>query len=340
MDNYTRLLNFLKSEDFKNFIYENYSEYINKLNQELRNPDVFMSYCRAFIIDAYYMIDDDKKNTFVNKIIKKGLLETEIEYLTFRLNACSAKPNDHINKESKKFFAELEPYKDSIISKSLSQYREEIFNMLSEEMRVYTIKQIKDGDYEILERDSDGRMSEIILEDSEIKTIEAAHKAGELFDLGHILYDDIKYVKRPSILGGFVIDNLITCDYEKADNDGVGNIVFNTLKDRPRYELDIVFEDGIIMQYHQGNIKKKPYTIDQMMTYIYADVTKILKELGFDENNISSIDSDTLMSTIEDACIEVCSQSDFLEEIYSKKMISDSKKYVKKLIKIAKEENL
>lgn len=340
MDSYTRLLNVLKSDSFKNYIYTNFDEYIDRLNQDLKNPDIFMKYCRAFVVDIYLSLDDDMKNKLVNQIERNGLTDTEMDFLIFNLNACVSKPNDHIDKESEEFFEELEPYKDKPLSKLLTQYRKEIFEVLSREMGVFTINQIKDGDYYIPQKDSEGRMSEYILDDNEIETIENAHKASLLVDIGHSLYDDIKYTQRPSILGGVVIDKYITCDYEKADNDGLGNIVFDTLKDGPKLEIDIVFEDGIIMQYHKGAIRKKQYTNDEMMTYIYADITRMLEEDGYDENNISTIDPDDLESTITFACMEITAQSDYLGKIYSKKMIDSSKKYVKKLVRIAKEEKL
>lgn len=340
MDSYTRLVNVLKSDVFQKYIYTNYKEYIDKLKKDLRKPEVFMKYCRAFIMDLYFHYDDEKREMLVDKIVHDGLTETEVDFLVFRLNACMAKPNDHIDEESEEFFEELDPYKDKPLAKSLSKYREDIFSVLSREMGVFTIKQIKEGDYHIPQRDAEGRMGEYFLGDDEIQTIEAAHKASVLVDLGHSLYDDIEYTKRPSILGGIAIDKKITCDYEKADSDGLGNLVFNTLKDSPKIEVDIVFEDGIMMQYHLGGIKKKPYTIDEMMTYIYADIARLLEEEGYDEKNIDTIDSHSFDMIIEEACIEISAQSDFLGEIYSKKMIDKAKKYIKRLTKIAKEENL
>lgn len=340
MDSYNRLVKVLKSEEFKDYIYLYYGEYIAKLNEELQKPEIFMKYCRAFIMDLYFQYDDEKREKLVEKIEQDGLTETEVDFLVFRLNAFMAKPNDHIDKESEEFFKELEPYKDTKIAKSFEKHRKEIFGVLSKEMGVFTIKQIKEGDYYIPQRESDGRMGEYIISDAEIKILEDAHKASALVDLGHSLYDDVEYTKRPSILGGIEIDKQIICDYEKADRDGLGNLIFNTLKDSPRIEIDIVFEDGIMMQYHLGSIRKQPYTIDEMMTYIYADIARILEGIGFDENNISTIDQKSLYYAIENACIEISAQTDYLSAIYSKQMIDKARQYVKRLTKIAKEENL
>ena len=341
MDSYTRLINILKSEEFKNYIYTYYQEYIDKLNKELKKPEVFMKYCRAFIMDIYFKYDYEQRELLADKIEHDGLTETEVDFLVFRLNACMAKPNDHIDKDSEEFFEELAPYKDSKIAKSLEKYRKEIFSVLSREMGVFTIKQIKEGNYYIPQREpGERRMGEYIIGDDEIETIEAAHKASLLVDIGHSLYDDVEYTQRPSILGGIEIDKRIKCDYEKADIDGLGNFVFDTLKDAPKIEVDIVFEDGIMMKYHLGNIRKEPYTIDEMMAYIYADITRLLEEEGYDEKNIDTIDSHSFDMIIEDACIEISAQTDFLSEIYSKKMIDKAKQYIKRLTKIAQDENL
>lgn len=333
------LIEFLKSDGFESYANTVYNYYSEKLNMNIKGKQ-FATFLKAYVLDIYDNIDDENKNKFIEKIQFFALTAEEIEFLIFKLNACLSKPNDHINKDSEEFFEELESYKDNSIFSSLAQYRKEIFKVLSTEMGVYTIKQIKAGDYHIPEIDLEGHMGEYFLDDNEIETIEKAHKASLLVDLGHSLYDDIEYIQRPTIFGNIEMDKHITCDYEKADNDGLGNIIFNTLKDEPKIEIDIVFEDGIIMQYHKGNIRRKQYTINEMMTYIYADIVMRLEKLGFDENNISAIDPDELESMIDFACMEITAQSDYLGEIYSKKMIDSSKKYIKKLAKISKEENL
>lgn len=331
-----KLLRFLNSEEFELYANNVFNYYSDQLNESIKMEE-FTSFLKAYILDVYDSIDDENKDKFVKKIRHFALAIEEIEFLIFELNACLSKPNDHIDKESEDFFEELELYKDNPIFNYLIRYKKEIFKVLSREMGLYTINQIKAGDYHIPERDSEGHMGEYFLDEEEIETIEKAHKAGLLVDIGHSLYDDIEYSQRPTILGNIEIDKHIICDYEKADRDGLGNMVFNTLKDGPKMEMDIVFEDGVLMQYHKGNIRKKPYTIDEMMSYICADIAMRLEKTGFDEN---TIDFDKLKSTITLACMEITAQSDYLSEVYSKKMIDSSKQYIKKLVRIVDEEDL
>lgn len=338
MDSYTRLLKILKSEEFSSYIEETFGIYKEKLKKKIKKEE-FVSIFRAFIVEIYNTIDDEIKEKFVDRINSYGLTEDEVDFIIFKINACISKPNDHIDEDSKEFFNDLESYKNKPIAKSLSKYKNEVFKILSEEMGVYTIKQIKEGDYHLPERQPDGQMGEYILDEDEIEIIETAHKAGALLDLGHTLYDDVKYVKR-NVLWVELYDKVIKCDYEKADEDGLGNLVFNTLKNGPRFEVDIVFDDGIIIQCHQGNIKRKPYPIDEMLSYIYANVAKILEETGVKDEDVPSMKPDDLSEIIEFSCIEISAQSDSFGEIYSKKMVDNSKKYIKKLVKIAKEENL
>lgn len=341
MNNYSELVKFLKSKDFETFVMNEYSDQIEKLDSKLKKDNIYISYIKAFIIDMYQSLNDEDKGKYVRFVKKYGLTDNEADYIFFNLNSSTANINDHIDEESKEFFDELKSYLDKPIAKMLAKYRNEIFKILSEEMGVFTIEQIKDGNYYIPEKDSEGKMGEYCLDDSEIEAIEKAHESSLLVNICHSLYDYVKYVPKPSILGnGMVVNKYITCDNDKADIEGLGNLTFNTLKDGPKLETDIVFEDGIIMRYHKGNISKEPYTIDELLSYIYADIAKILEELGFNESNVNSMGMNELNSVIWEACVEIVSQSDFFSQRYSKKMIETSKEYIRSLRKIVKRENL
>lgn len=335
------LLKYLKSNDFELYANSVFSEYSDKLNKEIKKKD-FATILKAYILDMYNIVDDENKDKFVKKIKYSSLTKDEIDYFILRLNACFAEPNAHVNKESEEFFEELESYKDNRLCNELSKYGNEVFEMVAEDLGgLFTIKQIKDGEYYIPHKGENGRPDKYgyLLEDDEIEAIEKAHKAGTLVDVGHSLYDDVNYIPHV-FLGKVSFERQFNCDYEKADEDGLGCFVFHTGKDTPQYKVDIVFEDGVIMSYHKGDIRKNPYNMKDILSYIYADAARELNDMGINESNISSLDPEELRDILLYSGLEIFSQSEFFSEIYSKKMINNSKAYVKKLVKIVNDENL
>lgn len=340
MESRDKLLRILRSEEFRQdagYIFINYAE---NLNSKV-NTEQFTTFLKAFILDMYNAKDsEEKKEKFVKRMEHARLEEYEIEYLILKLNTCLSKPNDHIDKESVEFFEELEVYKSDNLCRVLSKYKDATFRMIADDLGgIFTIKQIKDGDYYIVHRGENRRIDEFgyTLAEDEIKALEDAHKASALVDIGHSLYDDFTYIPH-EILGKKSYERLINCDYVKADEDGLGSMVFHTGKDTPQYKTDIVFEDGIIMSYHRGDIRKNPYTLDELLSFVYADTARELRDDGV--NDISSMNPEDLKQMLLYSGLEVFSQLESFSKIYSKKMIDDAKVYVKKLGKIVEEENL
>ena len=82
-----------------------------------------------------------------------------------------------------------------------------------------------------------------------------------------------------------------------------------------------------------GTIRRKKLTLNQILAYIYADIAMDLEEIGV--SDYRDMDPDEFESTLNYRTLEVFAKSDNLGNIYSKKMIDSSKKYVKKLTDLA-----
>lgn len=343
MDNLTSLLEVLKSRDFEIEAKLRFNEYSDDLLEEVRNLDLFTKMCRAYLIDEYSKLKtEEEKKAFVSRIERVPLEEEVIEKIIYELNACVSKQNDIVDRKNIEFFNKLKPYLDKPICKELSEYKDQIFEIAQDELGgIFTIQQIKDGDYFIPYLDGTMGVKTLqpyILNEDDIKAFEDAHKAGVLVDLGHQIYDNSEYVIHKKALGdtGVVLTNPqreFGCDYEEADKNGLGGMIFTACDDRLKGDFEVVFEDGVIMQYHNGTIRRKKFTLNQILAYIYADIAMELEEIGV--SDYRNMDPDEFESTLNYRTLEVFAKSDNLGNIYSKKMIDSSKKYVKKLTDLA-----
>ena len=94
------------------------------------------------------------------------------------------------------------------------------------------------------------------------------------------------------------------------------------------------------MSYYKGDIRKMPYTIDELMSFVYAHTARELRDDGINENNISDMNPKDLKYMLLYSGLGVFGKLEPFSELYSKKMIDDAKTYVKKLGEIVEEENL
>jgi len=332
MDKLNEFINILNSDKITALLYDFYSDNEDYINPYWRDEKKFVSYLKGYYLDRYLEIPDDLKSLLFSDLkdgeLNVGVLETFLD----KTNGSLAKPNDHMETGSLQEFKDLMQFKDDELYEELSNDNSWIMGLYIEKNGIITIDELKKGDYIKIDGYS--------LDNDEIKTIEHAKMVPGLINTIHSLYDDLE-------------DERNKCNYDAIDDEVLKKFAFHTNKDNPEY--NILFDDGTIVNYYKGDIRIMP--INLMALVIFTKLTFIdnyyngennqlfqfmLEPYDIDVSDVpfSELDDETMEILMSIAIEMVYSNVESLNLIYSKKMIEDSKRDVKKMGELVKKYKL
>ena len=328
------IVDFLNQEEYRLLIsnmYMSAKEYLDEEFQDM-DDDEMISYLRAHFTNKYESISDDLTKNIFMMSLGNGSTILEILYdFIEKVNGTKAKMGDMIDKDAIEQLQELKKYKDTQIYKELSKSDKEISKIIRKFNGYSTITELK---RKAEEKDEPRRFPfrQYKISKEELEIIERTKKYFFPNQLAHMLYDE-------------KISQDYYCDHEiRNDDEILKKLLVTTNKDNPRFE--IIFRDGMIVDYYKGEIRVKPYSYRQVLEY-----TKLFCAANFEEmrecfENTNGVLDQEITSyrlgrqMIINSFVNVYSMLFALENIYTQKMIDDSKKTFVKIKETAKKYDL
>lgn len=295
------------------------------------DEDTMISYAKAYLIREYNSIENkyDKKHFIVE--IKKAIIYPVLGNFIRSLNGTLAKPGELVNKYIVSEIRELKDSKDTEVYRILSQNNKYIAKEIARYHGFHTIEYFK---RKAKENENVQSYLEHIIPEEELKIIEATKNYPIPNQIAHTLYD--------------VRNNIYYyCDHTiNSEDEILKNLLVSTKQHNPRFE--IVFKDGTIVEYNNGDIRIKPYTFKQLVEYTKLYFAKEFNGL------LSTYDSCNQPTTLGQPVSNEKKGKDMLldsytvvrnmfieyEEIYTQKMIEDSKKELALLKETSKKYHL
>ena len=326
MDELDRLIHILNGEEYHELLKNMYLAHKNSLNAKWQNieDDTMVSYLKAYCVAMYMDIKDERqKELFIVSITLGYALLAICPAFIGQLNTAAAKMAELINTEVLDDLKELSKYSNHPIYKELSKSNKVIANIVKEQHRYLTIEEIKNGKY--LKNGCNPTGYKIT--GKEIEMLDRAEKFKKLNVLAHLLYDEREIVKYKS---DYNINN---------ESEMLKKFLMPTHANNPEY--DIIFKDGTIVNYFMGDIRIRPYKFQDVLTYtklFYASHYEKMKEFfNVKENDISI---DIAKQMVKSSFLNVIEMFYCLEDVYTKKMIDNSKEKVLKMKKLVEDYNL
>lgn len=317
MNNIKKLIKALKSDEFLDATKESYYFLTADRTEPKVSLEEYVLALRGLFIDEYITAkNEEEMNYIMQAAINCDIYAINATDIFKTCEASKAKPGDVVELDYFKQRIDIAEYQDEPMYDDLSKYDSIIAKIIKKEHCFYSIKQIKRGDY-VGPRDY--RISQ-----KEIRTIENVKLIKPLNRLIHDLYD---------VTG--VLFNY--CEYNDIPEDSIlKKFAFHTDKENPLFK--IVFEDGTIIEYLEGDIR--------VLSYRYQDLlvlTKLHMVQELQQNGIFDVDSLTKKEFIREVIISSNMSKgvlNTLEDVYTKRMIDNSKKEIEGIKELVKEYNL
>lgn len=315
MDKIEKVLQLLNSDEIGTEINSLYDLLYTGLKPELHDKELFLRYFKGFILDKYLTLEDEDRTLILNSLtdhqINTGMVEKFIDVF----NGSIAKVHDSLDGVTFDYFKSLLKYRNNTILKLLEPYETDFDIITKENNGLLTIDEIKRGEYP--------SVYTYRLDEEEIKQIEMATMVPGIITLVHSLYDDLD-------------DQRLVCNYDDIDDELLRNLVPHT--DRKNPNFNILFPNGIIVNYYMGDIRIRPIRFQDLVFFIklafvdnyYNGDNNDTYNFLLEEYNIDSIDYDNVDPELIQILINIASeivggQLEALEQTFSQKMIDDAK---------------
>lgn len=324
----SHILNALNSENYTELMSQMYSCSKDIINEKWQNEDKFISYFKAYCVYEYLKISGDRqRGLFLLSLdLGFGLISIFTDFIEI-VNATEAKMADLIYSDSLEIFKELTPYIKSPIYKELSKSDKVISQIIKDHHHYITMEEIKSGKY----LNNGTNPTGYKITGREILYLDKAKDYEKLNRLAHLYYDE------KGVL-------LYTCNPDIDDNKDIfnkflKNFLLNTNSNNPEY--DIIFDNGTIVNYFMGDIRVKPYNFQNVLTYtklFYAAHFNDMKK--FFNVKEDKITPEIAKQMVKSSFVNVISMLHSLEDVYTQKMIDNSKDELVKIKKIVKDYDL
>ena len=326
MDEIQRLINLLNKNEYTELLRNMYKKAKEMLKPKWQDIDdeIMLSYLKAYCVSMCLDIPEERQRGIFVVSIELGYAFVVVcSSFIDQLNTSEAKMSELVNAEVLDDFKDLSRYINHPIYKELSKSNKAIARIIKEYHKYLTIEEIKNGKYLHSECNPTGYK----LTGNEIQMIDRANKFKNLNSLAHMLYDEKGIVK-------------YNCDYNiHNEKEVLKKFLMPTNACNPEY--DIIFEDGTIVNYFMGDIRIKPYKFQDVLTYtklFYASHFNEMKDFFRVKDNKISADVATKM--IKSSYVNISQMFYALEDVYTQKMIDNSKEEIVKMKRIVKEYNL
>ena len=313
------ILNLLNNKDFQNTLIGTYRCLKTSLRKELQDieDNIIISYLKSYIMYEYEKIEDDRERVDFITSLKESSSQALYNSFVESINGTIANMGDLVDPQVVLELRELLPYKNDDIYKELSKDNKTISKIIAEKHGYLSIKSLKK---KAKENPNVKSYFEHIISEEEIRIIDYA-KEDFFFPnyIAHMLFDEKTY--------------FYYCDCNvNGDSEILKNAILNTNENNPR--LDIVYPDGIIVEYHMGEIRVKRYTFHQVVEFTKLYLAKNFSDILSQYENPNcpviygaQIDTKKLAtSMILNAFIIVQDMLEAYNDIYTQKKIDEYKK--------------
>jgi len=317
MNNINELIKNLKSDEFTEAAEESYLF----LSADKEEPTVrfeeYLSALKGLFVDKFITaIDTDEMNYIMNAAKNSDIYAVDANSVFKLLETTKAKMGDVIEKDYFKQMMEITEYKYEPMYDDLSKYNNIITNIIRKSLCFHGIKQIKMGNYKA---PGDYRLSQ-----KEIRMLENVKMIGPINRIIHDLYDN------EGIFWSY-------CEYDEIPEDSVlKRFAFHADKPNPLFK--IVFEDGTIVEYIEGDPRVLSYKFNDLVALTKLNIVEDLEE-----NNIYDINSLEIQDFVAEALLAVSRANNILstlEDVYTKRMIETSQRELEGIKELVKEYNL
>lgn len=319
------LIKLLKSKRITDSILDMYRTYKGEVLVDVSDKEM-VSYIKSLIIDEYMNGSEEIKKCNMD-LLSVGFIDNRFVYTAIRhINASKAKVNDQITPVPvKSLLSYIGKSKESIkdpIYESLSKYNKQICNSIcsAKEINIVPITKVESGDYSL--------PLFYKLDDEEINKIRQAGILKKLIFSVHSLYDE-----EQGELGK------TKCNYNLIQNEVIRRLVPHTNKRNP--EINVLLEDGTIVNYFNGDIRVKPYNMSELIMLVKLAYTshyhrgllidpKEMEEAlyllshGEIDFNFDMTDDEVFSENIRLIAYTIYRLIDDMDQIYSKRMIEQA----------------
>ena len=324
----------LNSDKVTGLLFDKYSEEEYSINTVWQNADLFISYLKAYILGRYIASNKKIKNKIADDL-KNGILNHEF-LLTFidKINCSSAKEAVNLEGVVEEDFTDLHDHLEDEMYAELSEEDEYIKGLIIERNDILEEDYIENGQYVLA--------SGYKISKEEMDTIKCARYVPAIIHKIHCLYDEDN-LNRP------------ICNYDAIDDELLKKFAFHTECNNP--QLYILFNDGTIVDYYNGDIRICPLKIDEIVKYTKLQFIEnhynpdneenVVLQLALEQydeldptKEIDDLDDKEFELLINFASDYIFGLSTSLAMVYSRKMINDSKKEVEGIKSLVKKYKL
>lgn len=322
MKNIEKLQKIFESATFREAALEYYERKERFLNDDCKDPSIFIPYLKAAIMDTYMNADEETKEELLEELSYE-VIEPELDIdLIYTINtSVSSEGNKPIRDKDKEYLESLSEHIDDPIYEELSKHNKDIIKCIVRDNGFKFMRDIKPG-----KTFTSGRKTHTF-DEEEIKTLERSKFVIPLLNRVHELYDEYEgELDKPR------------CNYDAIEDETLKKFAFHT--DKENFEFEIIFDDGTIMNYCMGDIRFKPFN--------FKTVVKLTK-LAFVElyRNDSQNDIERIFNSFNQSIDPYnMTEEEFddsisasFEHIYKYLYCADEKESVK-MLKDAKEDKI
>ena len=326
--------NLLNSRLITDSMIEYHIEHSDSLKAKWKDESEFVRYLKAFLIDKFNEVPDEIKDHLINElrdgIVNTYLVETFVEIIRGE----QANVNEYIDGITLGDFSDLLVYKDDEIFKRLSSNNEWIRGLTKENNNFISILELENGNYFL---PGNYRLSK-----DEINTIKCSKMLAPIIGMVHSKYDEMCYDENG------VSEERTICNYDVIKEETIKSLVPHTDKNNP--DIEILFNDGTIVNYYKGDIRILPFNFKQLVEYIklmfvynyYNGSNNPLLAFYLETEDGVSLDTDFDDMNLEEIEIllgyAISMATDVVRSLsqrYSERMIEQSKEKVAHLLKLA-----
>lgn len=317
MNNIKELIKDLKSEDFIASAKESYYFLTSEKEENKVSFEEYISALRGLFIDKFITaISEEGINYIMNAAQNSDIFAVDANGIFKLVEATKAKIGDLVEKDYLKKIRDITDYQDEPLYDDLSKYNNVIVKYIKDIHFYYSIRQIKMGNYKA---EANYRLSQ-----KEIRMITNVRMIGPINRIIHANYD----------INDFLWP---CCDFDEIPEDSVlKRFAFHTDKENPLFK--IVFEDGTIVEYLYGDLRVLSYKFQSLLTLIKLNIVKILEENKI--YDVEFLEKEDLIKVLVHATNIAQATLNTLTEVYTRKMIDDSKKELEDIKELVKEYNL
>lgn len=248
MDKLNKFLNLLYSDSITFKMHDFYEKYSEDLYDEWRCEKKFVAYLKAFYILVFLDANDEMKDKLISNFENNdlsGIAHSAID----NFNAMCAKPGEFMTGFDRDIEGIFEYQSDELFSKLSFDFDiNEIADILMDFSGIISMVDIK-------AKDTTATNGYEFSKD-EIDTIEKAALVKYFIDALHIAYD-----YRES-------DYKLKCNYDAITDEFIKKFAYHTDKKNP--EFKIALNNGLVVNYYEGDIRFYDLNFVQMVNLLKA----------------------------------------------------------------------